>query len=453
MDLTRRGFLGACLAASSVQPWLHAGGSSFEAGAVGPVEAWRSELIARRTGRTWAAASPTGTDPDEFPWEKVGQLLRQRYRDLRRHFVFEYYPWYSAGPFRHWDQWDRVPPVDLAANTIPWLGAYDSLSATVLEQHARWMADAGVGVINLSWWGIGSFEDRAVPLVMDVMRAHDIHVAFHLEPYGPDRVKRLSSDLKFILTEYGEKRRWDGFFFHERANGSQGPVFKLFRTTLPQQVVDCHGVVRDVEDFVPNSEWARATDQVRAMLDGTFDHVTLLSDTWDAKRAKAAGLDGIAIYDPALEREEWLGYAVAATRHRMPFSFDVNPGLDEIGRRGLPAGSCLTPRPFLPRASSELVWSSSVGRERARQLSEQRIDETLEWTLLLQTHPWLGNVDQGFFLVYITSFNEWHEGSQFEPMKPRPALTPTERAMGYHNPTNGFYRLDRLTDLLRRLGH
>ena len=77
----------------------------------------------------------------------------------------------------------------------------------------------------------------------------------------------------------------------------------------------------------------------------------------------------------------------------------------------------------------------------------------MEWTLLLQTHPWLGNVDQGFFLVYITSFNEWHEGSQFEPMKPRPALTPTERAMGYHNPTNGFYRLDRLTDLLRRLGH
>ena len=59
--------------------------------------------------------------------------------------------------------------------------------------------------------------------------------------------------------------------------------------------------------------------------------------------------------------------------------------------------------------------------------------------LLLQTHPWPGDVDNGFFLVHITSFNEWHEGHQFEPMKTHAALTPAEPAIVCHNPADGAY--------------
>src|SRR5438874_2583410 len=99
--------------------------------------------------------------------------------------------------------------LDLAAFAMPALGAYDSRDAQVIEQHARWIADAGVGAVNLSWWGPGSAEDRAVPLIMDVMRAHDIHVAFHLEPYADDRATRLADALLYLNREYDEKRRWD----------------------------------------------------------------------------------------------------------------------------------------------------------------------------------------------------------------------------------------------------
>ena len=120
------------------------------------------------------AASPlpaevTGRLVEPFPWRRFGNRLRSRFRDPRRHFVFEYYPWYASAPFRHWTQWDRVPPTDLATNTMPWLGAYDSRSRSVVERHASWIAESGVGVINVSWWGQGSFSDRAVPLIMDVM--------------------------------------------------------------------------------------------------------------------------------------------------------------------------------------------------------------------------------------------------------------------------------------------
>jgi hypothetical protein len=54
----------------------------------------------------------------------------------------------------------------------------------------------------------------------------------------------------------------------------------------------------------------------------------------------------------------------------------------------------------------------------------------------------------GFFLVYINSFNEWHEGHQFEPMKDLEQLRAEEQAVGYHNPPEGGYRLEALRKLL-----
>ncbi|HCQ99250.1 MAG TPA: hypothetical protein DIU48_07505, partial [Acidobacteria bacterium] len=106
--------------------------------------------------------------------------------------------------------------------------------------------------------------------------------------------------------------------------------------------------------------------------------------------------------------------------------------------------------PFLPRGDG-LVWSLAEDREAARGRADQRTTETLQANLLLQTHPWLGNVHRGFFLVHITSFNEWHEGHQYEPMKDYATLSPAERAVGYHNPADGAYRLRHLADLLGRL--
>ena len=423
-SLSRRGFLSTC-AAGAATPSVH------------PLHAWARS-------QDDAASRPA------FPWRQFGDDLRSRFRDLRRHFVFDYYPWYASDPFRHWTQWDRVPPVDLASNAMPLLGAYDSRSHRVLEQHARWIADSGVGVVNLSWWGQGSFSDQAVSLVMDVMAAHDIHVTFHLEPYGPDRVARVSDDLLYLLRTFGERRRWDCFFFNERADGSQGPVFKLFRTTVPTSLVDCHGQSVPVADYVQDSEWNRHIDRFRDLVRQDFDHVTLLSDSWDAERVAAAGLDGISVYDPAETPDRWLGYALVASRFGLAFSFPVNPGLDEIERRVVEPDSCYRPRPFLPEGAP-LSWSRRSDREEARARAEQRTEDTLQLNLLLQSHPWLGNVDQGFFLVHVTSFNEWHEGHQYEPMKSDEALTEGERAVGYHNPQDGAYRLRQLTDLLGRL--
>ena len=424
MSITRRKFLSTSLAVA---------GAALGDGAAGARE-----------------AEETAERMSVFPWRRVGDQLRSRFDDLRRHFVFEYYPWYGAEPFRHWTQWGRTPPTDLAANSMPWLGAYDSRSRSVVEQHARWIAECGVGVINVSWWGQGSFSDRAVPMIMDVMHDHDIHVTFHLEPYAADRVERFPEDVLYLLREYGEKRRWDSFFFNERADGSQGPVFKVFRTTLPEQIENCRGVLQAVPGYVPDGDWRRQVERLRRMVDGVFEHLTLLSDTWDAGRVAQAGLDGISVYDPAEHPTRWLDHAMVASRLGQVFSFAVNPGLDEIERRDVAPEECYRPRPFLP-LTDDLTWSRWEERERARALAEQRTEDTLRRNLLLQTHPWLGNVEQGFFLVFITSFNEWHEGHQYEPMRDYAEMAAAERALGYHNPADGAYRLRQLADLLARL--
>jgi Glycosyl hydrolase family 99 len=409
-------------------------------------------VITRRTFVRRALAGPAAAALAPFveprtPLERAAVALRARFPRLRRHFVFEYYPWYGASPWHHWDQWERTPPNDLAATSVPLLGAYDSRSARVLEQHARWMADAGVGAVNVSWWGPDDYTDRAVPVLMDVMRAHDIHVAFHLEPYEPGRARNFARDVLYLIKEYGERRRWDALLLLDRADGSKGPVFKTFFTILPEKQTDCHGVTREVPFHVPPASWREQIDVIRRELRSSFDHVTLLSDSPDADKTADAGFDGLAIYNNYIRPKSWPGLAAAASRRNVVFSFNINPGFDSIAPRTIEPGSCYQPPAFEPPAGS-LDWRAD-GRRKAHALALERITESFEATLTLQADRRLASARRGFFLAYICTFNEWHEGTAFEPAKSWADLSDEERRLGYHNPDDGGYRLKALKNLVR----
>jgi len=414
---------------------------------------WRGDssvTSALRAGDVRAIARAPIAPLASFDWDAVGEGLRGRFRDLRRHVVFEYYPWYRTSPWQHWNQDDRVPPVDVASNYMPLLGPYDSTDAAAVERHAEWIAASGAGAVNVSWWGPGSDTDRAVPLIMDVMRAHDIHVTFHLEPYTDRRADVYARDVFYLLEEYGRKRRWDCFLLPEDASGRSGPVFKSFRTIVPETSTDCHGVTHVVPDHTPASAWRLATDTVRERLRGEFDHVTLLADSLDFGETPAGGFDGIAIYDNYVEPPLWRGFATECTARGLVYSFNVNPGFDGIVARHVEPGSCYRPPRIVPDGDA-LDWHSGAGRTKGVLLSKGRIRDSLQTTVGLQTDAALGNAKKGFFLVYVNSFNEWHEGHQFEPMKSYSDLRPDERAIGYHNAFRGGYRMDLLRGYLQRL--
>lgn len=381
-----------------------------------------------------------------FDRGKPGRL----FPDLERHFIFEYYPWYSGPPdYLHWRYLGRHPPLDIASRYVPKLGTYDIRDRAVLEQHARWIREAGVGAVALSWWGRGGFMDGTVPLILDVLAAHDLKATFALEPYAADRGPRYVDDILYLLHEYGERRRWDVFLLPQDASGRGGPVFKSFATILPPTSTDCLGVTRQTPLFTPDSVWRRQTDTLRQTLREDFDQLTLLADSLDFERTPASGFDGIGIYDNFIAPERYRSYAEAATRAGLVFSFNINPGYYQIEPRQTD-DPCYAPRPLAPETPG-IDPATPEGRERMAAAAEARIQESWEATLELQLDSTLESRRRGFLLVYLNSFNEWHEGHAFEPMKDAAELTAAERELGYCNPERGDYRLRRLASLQRWL--
>ena len=112
--------------------------------------------------------------------------------------------------------------------------------------------------------------------------------------------------------------------------------------------------------------------------------------------------------------------------------------------------ACYQPRTFEP-PTPELSFARPAGRRLAQQRSSGRIRESLQATLAVQTDPSLSNYGRRFFLTYINSFNEWHEGHAFEPMRDYLELSPVEKALNYHNTYDGKFRLKVLSQELTPL--
>ena len=408
-----------------------------------PIPRESSVVAALKAGESLPFGAPS------TPSSVSAVALREAFPDLRRHFVFEYYPWYGRDPWRHWNEAGRNPPDDLATEYFPRLGPYDSRDLSVLEQHARWIAESGAGSIALSWWGSGDFEDRSVDRVMDVMKDHGIAVTFGLEPYAVDRGIRFVDDVLYLLTRYGERRGWDAFLVLKNADGSEAPVFKVFRSILPRTVVDCHGVTHVVSDYTPDELWRRQIATLRRELRWDFDRIVLLADSLDFGRTPDSGFDGIGIYDNFIAPEQYHPLARGASERGLLFSFNVNPGYDEVLLQEIAPDSCYVPPPFEPPSGAPLDFTMFEHREAAALLSADRVRRSLSATVAAQTDPALVNHQRGFFLVYVNSFNEWHEGHAFEPMKNDVELTADERVHGYHNPAQGDYRLIALANELR----
>ncbi len=393
----------------------------------------------------WAGQGPGSPTP-------LPRSLLERFENLRQHFIFEYYPWYGGPPFyEHWDYLDRRPPSDLASPYVPQLGPYDVRSISVLEQHARWIVEAGVGSIALSWWGRNSFEHRAAHAIMDVMKEHGVKVTFAMEPYADDRGRRFRDDINFLLREFGEKRGYDCLLILRNEDGSEGPIFKGFRCILPREGTDCLGHTSPIADYTPDEVWREQIDGLRSDTRHDFNHITLLADSLEFYRTPVSGFDGIGIYDNFIPPESYAPLAEEASQAGLLFSFNVNPGYDQIEPRPAPYDPCYRPRAFAPGAAAPIDWSRPEERERASSLSQDRVISSFRAAVAVQEDRRLTNADRGFFATYINSFNEWHEGHAFEPMRDAADLLPEERALEYHNPKHGATRIETLGGLMRGL--
>jgi hypothetical protein len=284
-----------------------------------------------------------------------------------------YYPWYRTPEVdSYWDHWDQGglrPPLTIASDFYPALGIYSAADPVVMAQHCAWLREAGVGILVSSWWGPGSRTDEVVPLLLDMADRYRLKVAFHIEPYSGRSESRLVSDIGYLYAEYGDH-----------------PAF--FRTTSPSRWSQDNGprglfyvwASRYANNDLPPVEpsyWRGALDQVHGLPDGGV----VLSDENASSWVDEGHFDGLYNYG-VLDIDVSTGYSWARS---VPLGAwyvpGVNPGFS--GQRvGLPE-NLTTPR--RDGATYEDRWEAALSTGVEPQL------------------------------VTITSFNEWHEGTQIEP--------------------------------------
>ncbi len=284
-----------------------------------------------------------------------------------------YYPWYG-NPAEdcqriHWEQNGHQPPHDIGSDYYPVLGAYSSTDPAVVAQHMAWLRQASVGVIISSWWGPGSREDQAVPLLLKMAGRYGLKVTLHIEPYSGRTAAALVEDVKYIEQHYGG----DPAFFRSTS------VSAYSRGVQPKPMLFVWAFETPDSDSQPvqASYWQPALDAIHALPGG----VLIIGNTLQADWIDGAHLDGLYNY-ATLRLDQGGGFAWA---------------------RSLPPGALYVPS-VIPGFSAQRVGyapDTLVPRRDGATYAEQ-------WTAALGA----GVAPE---LVTITSFNEWHEGSLIEP--------------------------------------
>lgn len=295
-----------------------------------------------------------------------------------------YYGWYANvktdGEMLHWshdvlgvDDPQKFPGgEDIGANFYPQLGCYSSNDESVIRQHLEQCAAAGVGVLVASWWGPDSFEDKNLSLLLDAAAAFDIGIAIHLEPFPGRGAASSREALVYLLDRYGAHPA-----FHRSSRHQNRPVVYIYDSYLTpaeewSRLLQPDGdlSVRNTPyDVVAIGLWVKK-DEGQFFLDGGFDGFY----TYFAS-------DGFTYGSTS---ENWPELSEWACRHGLTFIPCVGPGYIDTRIR---------------------PWNSATTRSRE---DGNYFDRMFQRAL---------DVRPG--IIGITSFNEWHEGTQIEPAVPK----------------------------------
>ena len=289
-----------------------------------------------------------------------------------------YYPWYgNPAVNEHWVHWEHgnqfYPPLDITSDYYPILGAYSSSDPAIVSQHLSWLRDSKVGVIITSWWGQGSREDKVVPLLLETAQKYGIKVAFHIEPYQGRTESSLISDINYLYSNYGNHPAFYRSNASTRWNQEDRPKGVFFVWAIGSRDGDEPGSGVSVDpDY-----WKNAVDAIHSSSNGGL----VIANSTDPKWINQSHFDGLYNYI-TLHLEDSGGFSWA---------------------RGLPEDSLYIPS-VIPGNSARRIGypeSTFIPRENGNTYTQQ-------WSVALGAY-----VEP--FMVTITSFNEWHEGSQIEP--------------------------------------
>jgi alpha-mannan endo-1,2-alpha-mannanase / glycoprotein endo-alpha-1,2-mannosidase len=337
-----------------------------------------------RPSKMSARRAPAADDADAGAAAATGQ------DEPSPRVVTFYYPWYGNpefnGEYLHWnhevlvDGGARfVPPLSIGANFFPEAGTYSSLDPAIVLQHFRDIRRAGVGNVCISWWGqhnsdgqlshLKGYTDNVTALLLDTAARVGISVSFHHEPYEGRTAASTREDIQYVIDTYGD---------HPALHREDGkPMFFVYDAYMTKA-----------------REWASILSRSGAdTIRGTkYDAcmISLYVNDNDKKLVVDAGFDGFYTYfaadgfTPGSTSANWLRLARWAESVGVKFIPSVGPGYDDTRIR---------------------PWNAKNRRGRE---SGKYYDR--HWESAISTRA--GTIS-------VTSWNEWHEGTQIEAAVPK----------------------------------
>lgn len=300
-----------------------------------------------------------------------------------------YYPWYGGNDF-HGRKYLREHLVPVQT---PELGEYKDTDPQVIKQHFEWCEYAGIGLWVSSWWGPGKMTDKT--LKNHIMTHPDIgglKVALFYETSNrvPDfkDTRNVASDIKYMA---------DTYFDHPNYFKIEGkPVLFVYLT----RVLSRNGVLDETVDLMRSAAQAEGFeiyivgDQVFGKSPSSTEHLDLLDavtnyDVYGSSGGKMyATQEKVSNY--YTQQAGW-----RAKAHEVGTSFipATAPGFNDTGVRD----------GHLP-LSRKLSENDEFGS-----LFEAMVSEAV--TLV---------DDETGKLFMVTSWNEWHEDTQIEPVTVAP---------------------------------
>jgi glycoprotein endo-alpha-1,2-mannosidase len=298
-------------------------------------------------------------------------------------FAF-YYPWYGtpsvSGYWYHWNNSNHNPDNitngrrDIPATDYPLLDVYDSNNETVISQHIQWAKQAGIGCFIISWWGINDFTDNASKHIMKICEQDNFNFTFYYE--NTTSINQTLDDLTYLLNTYGNSSafykidRRPVIFVYQRARDS------LERGAYPSFDNGWKDVVQDLR--------ANGENPYIIMDFGEYEYdIKTFVDYFETF------VDGIHVYNdieilgiyPPIMQTIYRNASDLAHSHNKTFIATIAPGFNNTV-----AGNHILP---------------VVDRQNGATYS-------LFWQIANASRP------DGYA---VTSFNEWHEGTEIEPSR------------------------------------